>query len=153
MVLEHRDSGAPETSSTGAQRQLTQRSSPEMWGRLVSEAMSLPGVVEGHSAVSPASSRALFLSEIRDVATPETSLASSIDRLEAAHIHAVDDTSLHLCLPRQRAAEAIGTGWAIPHQYGDFGTELLIFGPRDGRELGVILALIQESLDFARAKN
>jgi hypothetical protein len=151
-MTEHRVGTRPELSSDGPQRQLTQQGSPELWGRLAFEAVKLPGVLEGHSAVSPASSRALFLAEIRDVASPETSLASD-DRLEPVHLHAVDDTSLHLCLPRGRAAEVIAAGWAVPHQYGDFGTELLVFGPRDHRELAVVLGFIEESLDFARLNN
>ena len=152
-MVEPRDGTRPELSTEGPQRQLTQQSSAELWGRLVCEAMKLPGVIEGHSAVSPASSRALFLAEIRDVATPETSLASPEERLEPVHLHAVDDTSSHLCLPRGRAAQVIAAGWAVPHQYGDFGTELLVFGPRDGRELAIVLGFIQESLDFARTHN
>ena len=146
-----RDGDRPDVSTEGPQRQLTQRSSPELWGRLVFEAMKQAGIVEGHSAVSPASSRALFLIGTERATNPETSLAPSDSRLEPVHIHGVDDTSSHLCLPRERAEEAVANGWAVPHQYGDFGTELLVFGPRDDRELKVVIELIADSLDFARS--
>jgi hypothetical protein len=149
-MTQQRSGTSPDLSTEGPQRQLTQRSSPELWGRLVFEATNLPGVIEGHSAVSPASSRALFLSELRDAVNPETSLATPADRLEPVHLHGVDDTSIHLCLPRDRAVELLAAGWAVPHQYGDFGTELLVFGPRDNGELVVVLGFIGESLDFAR---
>ncbi|MEP6482010.1 MAG: hypothetical protein ABJA94_08400 [Rhodoglobus sp.] len=152
-MIQQRTGTEPELSTDGPQRQLTQQSSPEVWGRLVFEATRLPGVIEGHSAVSPASSRALFLSEFRDVTIPGTSLAGGDDRLEPVHLHGVDDTSIHLCLPRERAATVIAAGWAEPHQYGDFGTELLVFGPRDSAELELIVGFIRESLDFARTNN
>ena len=43
-----------------------------------------------------------------------------------------------------------GLGWAEPHQYEDFGTEFLIYGPRTEPELELILAIIVESFSFAR---
>jgi len=140
----------PEVSAEGPQTQLTQQSSPELWGRLVAATFGLPGTVEGHSQVSPASSRAVFLADRMDEASPETSLAPG-QRLEPVHLHGVHDTSLHLCLPISRGAELIDAGWAEPHQYGDYGTELLIYGPRDDEELTIVLGFIAESLDFARA--
>lgn len=139
----------PRVSTEGPQTQLTQRSSPELWGRLVAATFELPDAVEGHSQVSPASSRAVFLLDRVDEASPETSLAPG-QRLEPVHLHGVDDTSLHLCLPTSRGAELIAAGWAEPHQYGDYGTELLVYGPRDD-ELDVVLGFIAESLAFARA--
>jgi hypothetical protein len=128
---------------------LTQRSSPELWGRLVAEVFALPGTVEGHSHVSPASSRAVFLVDQLSERTPETSLAPG-QRLEPVHLHGVTDTSIHLCLPVERGAELIEAGWAELHQYGDFGTELLVYGPRNDHELAVVLGFIAESLEFAR---
>jgi hypothetical protein len=90
--------------------------------------------------------------ELTEVSAAETSLAPG-DRLEAVHVHGVDDTSIHLCLPRGRVAEVVALGWAQPHQYGDFGTELLVYDPRTLEELDTVLALIRESLGFARAHN
>lgn len=139
----------PATSSEGPHRQLEQRASPELWGRLVAEVFALPGVVEGHSQVSPASSRAVFLAEHREERAPETSLAPG-RRLEPVHLHGVDDTSVHLCLPAGRGAELVELGWAEPHGYADFGTEFMVYGPRDEGELAVALGIIRESLAFAR---
>jgi hypothetical protein len=124
-------------SDDGPQRQLTDRATPERWGRLVADALALPDVVEGHSQVSPASSRALFLRDRADHVVPWTSLAPD-GRLEPVHLHGVDDTSVHLCLP------------ATPHQYEDHGTEFLVYGPRDDHEVDIVLSIIAESLAFAR---
>jgi hypothetical protein len=149
MDLSLRAGDRPAVSNTGPQTQLTQQSPPELWGRLVARIFVLPGVEEGHSQVSPPSSRAVFLRELREERVPETSLAPG-QRLEPAHLHGVADTSIHLCLPRERGQELVALGWAEPHQYGDFGTEWFVYGPRDDAELEVVLGLVGESLAFAR---
>lgn len=139
----------PEVSVEGPQRQLADQASPEIWGRLVFEATRLPFVREGRSAVSPVDSRALIILDRDEPAVPEATLAPG-QQVEPAHIHGVHDTSVHLVLPRDRAAQVCADGWSIPHQYGDFGTELLVFGPRNSAELGVVLNLLVESIAFAR---
>jgi hypothetical protein len=135
-------------SDEGPQRQLTDRATPELWGSLVARVMALPGVVEGHSHASLPTSRAVFLRDREMPIVPWTSLAPK-SRLEPVHLHAVDDTSVHLCLPAARGAELTELGWATPHQYEDFGTEFLIYGPRDPDEVEVVLSIIEESLAFA----
>jgi hypothetical protein len=139
----------PTVSTEGPQRQLTQRSSPELWGRLVAGVFALEGTVEGHSQVSPASSRAVFLHDVELERSPETNLAPG-RRLEPVHLHGVSDTSVHLCLPGRRGAELMRLGWAEPHQYEDHGTEFMVYGPRDEYELGVVISIVGESLDYAR---
>ena len=149
MITPEREGDRPLTSNVGPQTQLSQRSSPEMWGRLVARTFELDGVVEGHSQVSPAASRAVFLADMAVERKPETSLAPG-RRLEPIHIHGVQDTSIHLCLPADRCIELTESGWGEPHQYGDFGTELMVYGPRSDSELEFVLAVIRESISFAR---
>lgn len=139
---------APALSTEGPQRQLDQQSPPEIWGRLVAGVFELPGVEEGHSQVSPASSRAVFLADRVQQASPERSLAPG-GRLEPVHLHGVGDTSIHLVLPPARGADLVRLGWAVPHEYGDFGIEFLVYGPRDDKELGVVIDIVRESLLFA----
>lgn len=141
----------PLVSTEGPQRQLTQHASAALWGQLVARTFELPGVEEGHSQVSPVSSRAVFLADYLTERAPETSLAPG-QRLEPVHLHGVSDTSVHLCLPRERGQRLTDLGWAEPHQYEDFGTEFLVYGPRDARELEVVLGIIRESLEFARPR-
>lgn len=81
--------------------------------------------------------------------SPETSLAPG-ERLEPVHIHGVADTSLHVCLPQARGDELTAHGWAEPHQYEDFGTEFMIYGPRTDEELEFVVSIVEESLSFAR---
>lgn len=152
MITSPREGKRPLISTEGPQTQLSQQSSPDMWDRLVAGTFALDSVIEGHSQVSPASSRAVFLVDMLEERLPETSLAPG-KRLEPVHLHGVHDTSVHLCLPAGRGAELTELGWAEPHQYEDFGTEFLIYGPRTEAELEFILTIIVESLSFARHGN
>jgi hypothetical protein len=151
MLSTPRQGERPATSNDGPHRQLDQRSSPELWGRLVARTFALPDVIEGHSQVSPASSRAVFLTDRREERAPETSLAPG-RRLEPVHLHGVEDTSVHLVLPAERGQELEHLGWAEAHQYADFGTEFMVYGPRSDDELDAIVSIIAESLAFARSQ-
>lgn len=92
------------------------------------------------------------MTDQRTLISPQTSL-SPINPLEPVHIHGVTDTSTHLCLPAERANEVCELGWGEVHPFGDFGTEIMVYGPRDEDELEVVLSIIEESLNFARALN
>ena len=152
MTLDKRPGPRPVTSDEGPHRQLDQQAPPELWGRLVYEAMSLPHVVEGRSQVSPTSSRALLFDDLTAVKDGSTSLAND-PPLEPAHLHGVTDTSIHLCLPAERAEQVCQLGWGEPHGYAEHDTEIMVYGPRDEGELAIVLALVAESLAFARSAN
>lgn len=62
----------------------------------------------------------------------------------------MSDTSVHLCLPAERGAQLMKLGWAEPHQYEDYGTEFLIYGPRTPTEATRVVSFIQESIRYAR---
>ena len=147
--LARRRGERPQTAGTGPHRQLTQQATPERWGRLVFEALRIPHVVEGRSSVSPVSSRALLIDDVHDPLTPETSLAP-VPPVEPAHLHGVTDTSVHLCLPVDRAAQVCDLGWGEPHGHADHATEIMVYGPRDDEELHIVLGLLRESVSFAR---
>ncbi|HEY1531850.1 MAG TPA: hypothetical protein VGF80_13600 [Galbitalea sp.] len=150
--MERRTGTRPLTSTEGPHRQLSDQSSPALWGELIARATGLPHVREYFSSVSPATSRALLFDDLLDVVIAETSLAPD-GPLEPVHIHGVADTSLHLCLPADRARAVCESGWGEPHQYGDFGTEIMVYGPRVEAELEIVLGLVEESLRFARVSN
>ncbi|WP_344655823.1 luciferase family protein [Catenulispora subtropica] len=145
-----RPGARPATSDQGPHRQLDQNASAALWGELVARTFALPGVVEGHSQVSPADSRAVFLVDQPTERSPETSLAPG-KRLEPVHLHGVSDTSVHLVLPAGRGARLVELGWAEPHQFADFGTEYMVYGPRTEAEVEIVLSIIEESLAFARS--
>ena len=149
-MTEPRPGDRPRTSTEGPHRQVDQQAPAAVWAELAERVFLLDGVVEGVSQVSPASSRAVYFAEGLEELTPETSLAPG-GRLEPVHLHGAEDTSLHLVLPSERGAELARLGWAEPHQYGDHGTEVMVYGPRDGDELEVVLSIVDESLSFARS--
>jgi hypothetical protein len=153
MDLPHRVGPRPQTSTEGPQTQLSDKASPELWGSLIHLATSEHNVVEGVSSVSPQSSRAILFRDLRETKTPWTSLAPVDKRLEPVHIHGVQDTSLHLCLPADRVTELVALGWGVFHSNRDHDTEVLVYGPRDDEELRLVLGFIRESLTLARSLN
>jgi phospholipase/carboxylesterase len=116
---------------------------------MVYEAFRIPHVVEGRSQVSPVSSRALLLDDMVIPLGRETSLAPE-PPVEPAHLHGVTDTSVHLCIPADHAAQVCRLGWGEPHGYADHSSEIMVYGPRDADELQVVVGLLHESVDFAR---
>lgn len=150
MAVLPRRGPRPRTSQEGPHRQLDQQSPPELWGRLVLACTTLPGVREGHSQVSLASSRALLLDDQVEIRHAGSSLAPE-PPVEPVHLHGVTDTSLHLCLPEAIAPGVCQQGWGEPHGYAQQRTEILVYGPRDDAELATVLALVEASLAFARA--
>lgn len=140
----------PRTSASGPHHQLSKQSPPDIWGRTAAAVFSLRHVVEGHSSVSSADSRALFLEDVLVPQTAETSLAPISERLEPVHLHGVFDTSLHLCLPARRAHEVCALGWGEPHRYAGHETEIMVYGPRDQDELTIVVDIVRESIAFAR---
>jgi len=151
LDLAPRNRPRPTTSIEGPHRQLDGQSSAEVWRGLVAQASALAHVETGRSQISPASTIALFFDDL-DTAYVESTNLSTGNRLEPVHIHGMEDTSTHLCLPLERAREVCDLGWGEPHPYGDFGTEIMIYGPQDEEELSVALGLIEESLTFARER-
>lgn len=147
--LAPRNRPRPATSIEGPHRQIDGQSSAEVWRGLVAQASALPHVETGRSQVSPASSIAFFFNDFDIASVDSTNLAPG-NRLEPVHIHGAEDTSTHLCLPLERAREVCDLGWGEPHPYGEFGTEIMIYGPQDEEELSVALGFIEESLTFAR---
>lgn len=147
--LRERAGERPVTSLAGPHAQLTQNASPSIWGELVAKAFSIAGITQGHSTVSMATSMAGLL---LDVPKEHGAWSLAVEgRVEAFHIHGVTDTSIHAVLPSARAKEVCDKGWGEPHTYADFDTQIMIYGPRNGEEVEVIVGLLEESVQFARA--
>ena len=113
------------TSTEGPHSQLSERSTPALGGRLVPRTFVLP----------------------------ETSLAPQRNPIVPAHLHGMDDASIHLCLPAERAAELCDRGWAEPRRYADHGSEIMVYGPRDECESKFVVGLIRESIEWAAERN
>ena len=84
---------------------------------------------------------------------PETSLAPPDKKPEPVYIHGVRITSIHLCRPPDRIDDVIAAGWGEEHPYGDRHSEIMVYRPRNNDEGETVLALIEESLSWARDLN
>ena len=122
-------------------QQLTQTASRH-WGRRVLDqrARALCGVRAGASHTCPGS-RAYHLAPELARGPAEAFLA----RTEFAHLHPAYDGSVHLRLPPDEDATACGSGWAVRLPRAG----LLLFGPRDEQETGIVWHLLLRAYDFA----
>jgi len=150
-VPRRRTGERPETTAGEPRRQLTQRATPELWGRLVYEATRLPHVREARGTACGDDARALVVADRTAPAVPEATLAPGA-AVEPVHLHGVNDTSIRLVLPGWRASQVCADGWGIPEPCAADGSRVLVYGPRDLAELAVVVGLIAESIAFARGE-
>ncbi|GAC1627224.1 MAG: hypothetical protein NVS4B2_07260 [Chloroflexota bacterium] len=140
----------PRTTPTNPHKQLDQQPAHDVIrDRLAERLFHLPDVEERPSQVSVPGARALRL---RDGVAPRTADAFMVER-EFAHLHPGRDYSLHACLPPDLAAAAIEAGWAELHPVARLGlipaTTVMLYAPRDDRELEVIYRLVVASYRYA----
>ena len=146
-VLAAREGEAPVTTRPNhdlafPHQQLTQIAPVALQDVLVARAATLPHVVLGASCVSVPGSRAFRLEE-EAAAGPAAAFQCGT---EFAHVHPPGDGSLHLALAPAVHAEVLAKGWGEPHPIS--GT-MLLFGPRDRRELETVWQVLLSSYRFA----
>ena len=138
----------PETTPTNPHTQLTQNAPPELQERVFAFAGALPGVAVGPSGVSVPGARAFHL----PASERDERDAFMVGR-EFAHLHPASDGSLHLVLPPDEVDATIENGWAERHplagRHGLPGNIVMVYGPRDEDELGVVEDLVRASHAFA----
>lgn len=148
-----RDGSRPVTTSINPHRQLTQNAPLRMYKQLAERVFALPDVEERPSLVSVPGARALWLTNEPASVEP---LAFMAER-EFAHLHPPDDGSLHLTLPSRWRGEAVTKGWAEPHPAGMVAvmpsSDVMVYGPRDERELDVVYNLVLLSYQFAKGES
>lgn len=123
-------------------QQLTQTGPTDFGDVLVARGSLLPGVEVRDSCVSVPGARAFHVSA--DLATGPSEAFQC--RTEFAHVHPAGDGSLHMTLPPRVHDDVVAKGWGEPHPIS--GT-MLVFGPRDRRELEIIWQLVVTSYRFA----
>lgn len=109
----------------------------ELWSRMC----SLPYTYMAPTLVSVSHARALHLVDGIGAAPPSRFQR----RREFAHLHPHHDGSLHLSVPDAVVEQVVGARWGVPHPVQD---ALLVFGPRDRRELEVVWQLVQLSYNW-----
>ncbi|TCK22809.1 luciferase family protein [Pseudonocardia endophytica] len=133
----------PETTGAIPHRQTSQVPPAEMREALWDKLSSLDGVTPGEATVGPAGTRSLLLD--RGTARGPDIAYLLPDDGEFAHLHPPDDGALHLALPEALAYDATAKGWAVPHPLAGLRLgpgAVLVPGPRDDDELGVVAAIV-----------
>jgi Family of unknown function (DUF5519) len=149
--LPPRPGGRPEARPGNPHQQLTQNAPADLQERLWQRMTGLDHVRTGRSVISLPDTRALHL-EPQYAGGPATAFTPG--STEFAHLHGVDDGSLHLCLPEDQAVDAIAQGWAEYHPAVLMGmlppTLVMVYGPRDDAELDVVAGFVERSYAYAR---
>jgi hypothetical protein len=127
--------------------QLEDFSPPEIRAELIARAQALPGVFTSPSQVSEPSSLALRLR--KQNRRFEAFLHPTVD--EFGHIHR--SGFLHLTVPMSSVDALTRLGWIEPHPItrrpGFPDSIVMLYAPRDTKELDVAVAVLQASYEQA----
>lgn len=148
-ALPARAGDRPLVSWSIPQEQRSDNAPQELQDKLFSRVSSLAGVSTRQSAISVPGAKGLMLSPAPG-AHPDAFLVPSAG--EFAHQHPPHDGSLHIALPPVLAAEAVRKGWAVAHPLAGIRLArgmVLVFGPRDEKELETVAAMVETSHYYA----
>jgi hypothetical protein len=151
MEVEPRAGPKPETTKPKRgeppvpRSQVSQNAPLEFKEALFERIRVLPGVSIGKSLVSVPGAREFHLDEVL-AQGPKDSFQRGH---EFAHIHPARDGSLHVALPRDVYDEVLAKGWGELHPVS--GT-MMVFGPRDAKELDIVFGIVKASYDYARGE-
>lgn len=142
----------PRTNPTMPHQQLDQNAPAPLQEQLLALVRGLAGVSVRPSLVSVPGARAFVLDDALETGPPEAFMAGR----EFAHLHPEYDGSLHLALPPGFVGEVEAGGWGELHPAARMGlvprTAVMVYGPRDEAELGVVWAILRASYAFARGE-
>ncbi|PVG81460.1 phospholipase [Nocardioides gansuensis] len=146
--LHERAGTRPDVTWTIPQQQQSQNAPAALQEELLARISALPGTRVGPSHISVPGARGLTL---EDPAGPTQAFLVP-EASEFAHLHPSYDGSLHLALPPAQAADLVAKAWGAPHPWA--GTRLtpgfvMVFGPRDARELETVAGIVAASHTYA----
>ena len=145
--------GPPPTTPSGIPHQQFDQNAPlDLQEELLASVSVLPGVRVEPTPFSLSGSRGWRLDESFAQGPDDAFLFESP---EFGHQHVPADGSMHMLLPLEPAAVALGKGWGIIHPLTDSvsgaSTDyVMIYGPRDEDELKTIWIVVQISYYYAR---
>jgi phospholipase/carboxylesterase len=150
ISLIQRSGERPKTHYGLPHEQLSQNAPLEMYERLKGQAWGFEFVERRPSIVSVPGAEALWLADAGGHGCAEAFLAGN----EFAHVHPPYDGSMHMRLPDDQVVELLERGWGEHHPLVPEGKLppncVMVYGPRDEGEIGVVMSLIEASYDFAR---
>ena len=115
----------------------------EIWQRM----RSLSGVYVAPTHVPYPEARAIHLAP--EFGTGPDDAFIKVSR-EFAHIHPLQDGSLHMTLPATVKKIVTEAGWGVPHPIQN---TQLVFGPRDRDEIEVVWQVLLKSYTYARGRH
>ena len=151
-ALPSRPGPRPEVSWSIPQQQLSDQAPIDLQEQLHDRVRTLAGVTSGPSRISVPGARGLLL--VDGTGPDDAFLVPQVH--EFAHLHPAHDGSLHLALPSTQAADLVARGWGTPHPWA--GGRLtpgfvMVFGPRDARELDVVAGIVAASHAYASGRD
>lgn len=148
--LPRRAGEPPDVSVTTPQQQESQNAPPPLQEALHARLAELDGVMTAPSVISVPGARAFTLAP-PDAAGPDDAFIVPAVR-EFAHLHPAYDGSLHLTLPIALAYDVVAKGWGVAHPLAGIRLTpgmVMLFGPRDQAELGVVTGVVAASHAYA----
>ena len=142
-ILPERPGRPPLVSTSGTVEQLTQPSPVELQEKLRAQAAALPGVRIMPSFVCVPGTHACHLIPELAHGPVEAFFAGT----EFAHMHPAYDGSLHLMLPPATVSAVVSSGWGLASTPL---ASVLVYGPRDEWESGVVWKLVMAAYRYAR---
>ena len=143
--LPNRKGSRPRTTDWAPHLQEDQNAPPAMLDALIQRVFALPAVEERPTIVSAPGARAIWLKD-GEAAGPRDAF---LGNREIGHFHPWDG-SLHISLPPDLAKQAVTAGWAEVHPVARAGMApenvVMLYGPRDEGEVGVLAALIASAV-------
>jgi phospholipase/carboxylesterase len=146
--LPQRAGTRPDVTWTIPQQQQSQNAPAALQEELLARVSALAGTRIGPSHISVPGARGLTFENpagpTQAFLVPEAS--------EFAHLHPSYDGSIHLALPPAQAADLVAKAWGSPLPWA--GTRLtpgfvMVFGPRDARELETVAGIVAASHTYA----
>jgi phospholipase/carboxylesterase len=138
----------PKTTPTNPHTQLDQLAPVDLQEKVFDFARTLKNVVIGPSLVSVPGARAFHLP-----ADQHVKHGCAMVQGEFAHLHPASDGSLHMTLPSNIVEKVIELGWAERHplagKYGLPDNIVMVFGPRNEKELEAVIDLVHTSYTHA----
>ncbi len=153
IELPPRRGAKPKTSNKPPHQQLDQNPPDDVYARLKHRAFDFPHVDRRPSIISVPGAEALWLHDDHLGGCKDAFMIGN----EFAHVHPPYDGSMHAMLPPEGVRELLAKGWGEMHPLALTGhipqTAVMLFGPRDDTDLGIVLSLLSLSYDFARGEH
>ncbi|MEO5664958.1 MAG: luciferase family protein [Nocardioides sp.] len=150
-TLPQREGDRPQVHFRIPQTQLTDNSPSHLQEALFERISGLDGITSGPSMISVPGARGFVAPEADG---PDDAFLVAEGK-EFAHLHPEHDGSLHLALPLDLAGDAIARGWAQSHMWAGVRLSpgfLMVYGPRDDAELGVVTGIVEASYRYAHGR-